>query len=125
MGVISARLALICALLPGMAAAQTTVPSVTCEGTSPDWSLALTSDGASFAFIGQSEMDIPQISRAEGQIWPMALTLIDESFTKTAIVVLHERSCIDREDGQDVQVLTQRNEQPVLLSGCCLPLDQN
>ena len=90
--------------------------ALTCEGSTPDWSLDLTETEARFAFLDrESVMDIPQRSTAEGADWPKAMTLIGPR--DSAIIVLHQRSCQQAEF--EIQVLTQRGETPILLTGCC------
>ncbi|MEM9437639.1 MAG: hypothetical protein AAGA15_11405 [Pseudomonadota bacterium] len=60
-------------------------------------------------------MDIPSIVDAEGDAWPKALTLIGER--DTGILLLHDRVC---EGGtHEAQMLTQRGQTPILLTGCC------
>ena len=97
--------------------AAQTPPEMTCFGSEPNWSATLSADGASFAYIGSSPMDVPQMSRAEGREWPLALTLISPDYRSTAILIVDARAC----DGgtHAAEVLTQRNETPVLLVGCC------
>ena len=88
----------------------------TCSGSAPDWTLKLQNDSATFAYFDrESTLDIPQQSKPEGADWPKAMTLIGPR--DSAIVLLHNRAC----DGQshEMQVLTQRGETPVLLTGCC------
>ena len=103
-------------------AAPVSAQTYTCEGTEPAWSLDLTQTTATFDYIGETEMTIPQTSRAEGRSWPVAMTLISADFSSTAIVILHDRMC---QTGQshEVQVLTQRQDLPVLLTGCCNVVD--
>lgn len=90
-----------------------------CEGNSPDWRLDLSGPVARFRFSGATEMEIPLRTRAEGRDWPRALTLIGER--DTAIVVLHDRACGIAQDSFPIeaQILTQRGQTPVLLTGCC------
>ena len=96
-----------------------------CRGEAPDWQLSMTSQSAEFTYIGTATMDIPQSSRAEGRASPQAFTLISSDYSGTAIVIVHDRACDLGQDARfdtEVQVLTQRNDTPVLLAGCCLDL---
>ena len=90
---------------------------MTCDGSAPDWSVAIGAEGASFSYIGTSAMDIPQMSRAEGRAWPLAMTLISADYSSTAILIVEPRACDT--GNHAATVLTQRNEVPVLLVGCC------
>lgn len=92
-----------------------------CEGQTPDWSITMTGNTGSLSYIGASDMTIPQVSRAEGRIWPLALTMISDDFSRTAVVILNERSCQlgEADFDYEAQILTQRQDLPVLLTGCC------
>lgn len=91
-----------------------------CVGTAPEWHLNLRPEGAAFSYLDrQSEMTIPQSSTAEGADWPKAMTLIAPR--DSAIVILHDRACFG--GTHEAQVLTQRGETPVLLTGCCRRVD--
>ncbi|MEM1233247.1 MAG: hypothetical protein AAGH70_03900 [Pseudomonadota bacterium] len=60
-------------------------------------------------------MDVPHTARAGGADWPRALTLIGDR--DTGILILHDRAC---EGGShEAQMLTQRGQTPILLTGCC------
>ena len=108
------KVIIICAALPSGALGQA-LPDLTCQGQSPDWSLDITQDTAQFDFQRKSDMTIPHTATAEGQDWPRALTLISRN--DTAIVIIDQRQCDG--DAFHAQVLTQRGETPVLLTGCC------
>ena len=89
-------------------------------GSVPDWQLELSGDTATFEFGQTSQMDIPQRATAIGADWPQALTLIGGR--ETAIVILNVRQCSTSEiTGYplEVTILTQKGEQPLVLSGCC------
>ncbi len=91
-----------------------------CLGNDPNWSLEISEDAATFAYLDrQSDLGIPQKSAAEGRDWPLAMTLVGPR--DSAIVILHDRIC----EGQthEAQVLTQRGETPILLTGCCTRAD--
>lgn len=105
------------AFVPAPVVAQAdALPPLRCQGAGPEWSLELRGDTAAFSFPAPTRMDIPHRARAEGRDWPRALTLIGPR--DSAIVLLHDLPCVDG-DGFDVQVLTQRGQTPILLTGCC------
>jgi len=108
------KYAAIFALLP-IATSADTLPPLSCGGEMPEWSLQIIDDTAQFDFQRQSDMTIPQRTMAEGQDWPHALTLI--SRFDTAIVIIDQRQC--GTDPYTAEVLTQRGETPILLTGCC------
>ena len=114
----------LCIVAAGAAQAQDA--SFDCRGVMPDWSAHITGPTASFTYIGTAQMDVPQFSRAERRVWPVAMTLVSTDYSSTAIVLIHERSCNLGEDiiyEFEAQVLTQRQDMPVLLTGCCRGLD--
>jgi hypothetical protein len=113
------RLATLACLLAVPAFADE-LPALNCEGVAPDWQIAIKGDTAQFKYRFDEQMDIPQRSSAEGADWPKALTLIGRQ--STAIIVLNERRCsTPHGDGFPIEanVLTQKAETPVLLTGCC------
>ncbi|MBT0956789.1 hypothetical protein IV417_05290 [Alphaproteobacteria bacterium KMM 3653] len=103
------------------AAAQEAFGDMLCSGAG--WRLEITGDAARFAFLSDSAMTIPLTTYAEGTVegigYPRALTLIGE--TDTAIALLHRRACPEPQGDAPIeaQVLTQRLQTPVLLTGCC------
>lgn len=100
-------------LLPFPAQAQN---GFVCDGHTPDWALNIAQDTARFAFAGRDlSFEIPQSSTAEGRDWPRTYTLIADF--DTAIVVLDDAQCGD--DSYRAHVLTQRGQNPILLTGCC------
>ena len=87
-----------------------------CGGTDPDWSLSYDEETARFAFLDRvSVLQVPQKSTAEGAEWPKAATLIGPR--DSAIIILHKRQCGTSD--HEIQILTQRGESPILLTGCC------
>lgn len=108
------KLTALFAFLP-IATAAAPLPPLICEGHMPEWSLHITDDTAKFDFQRQSDMTIPQRTTAEGRDWPHALTLI--STFDTAIVIIDRQEC--ETAAYTAQVLTQRGETPILLTGCC------
>ncbi len=90
-----------------------------CEGTTPDWRLAILGAEARLYYPSETQMEIPHSTRAEGREWPQALSLIGAR--DTAIVILNQRDCTIAADtfAFEAQILTQRGQTPILLSGCC------
>ena len=103
----------ICAI-PFAASAQDT-PALQCHGQTPNWRLDIRDDAAIFVFPGKTEMTVKAETRVEGAAWPRALTLIGDR--DTGILVLHHRLCGDAPF--EAQMLTQRGQTPILLTGCC------
>ena len=99
-----------CFLAAAPAAAQT----FNCDGIDPDWNLRFDDVQARFSFPAPTDMDVVHSVQAEGLEWPRAYTLIGNR--DTAIVVLQAPI----EGQQNIQVLTQRAEQPILLNGTCI-----
>jgi len=97
-------------------------PPLICDGVMPEWQLDLLSDNdARFQFAGRDQrFTIPQSTRAEGRDWPRAMTLVSRN--DTAILVLDETTCTVGDDTYPMRldILTQRGETPILLTGCCM-----
>ncbi|MEM6276566.1 MAG: hypothetical protein AAF714_06415 [Pseudomonadota bacterium] len=103
------RLALCFTVFAGPVSALT----ATCLGNG--WSLDLLGEQAEFTFPAATQLDVPHTAQAEGADWPRALTLIGDR--DTGILILHDREC---EGGShEAQMLTQRGQTPILLTGCC------
>lgn len=116
MGIV--RFSFLILLLPHLGAAEEL--DLSCSGSNPDWTLSYDGASAEFDFAGRkSMMEVPQKSTAEGADWPKAATLIAPR--DSAIILIHQRQCgmMDHE----MQVLTQRGETPLLLTGCCTSQD--
>lgn len=97
-------------------------PGLMCAGQAPQhWSLAIGAASALFTAPQQNSIDyeLKHVTRSSGRDWPQALTLL--AAADTAIVLLDQKQCADRDDWT-VNILTQRSREPVLLSGCCRPL---
>jgi hypothetical protein len=104
-----------------------------CYGHAPDWSLEIAGTTALFSYPlspnSAQSFDIPQRSQPEGAArhWPQAMTLIADF--DTAIVVLDRANCQTGDDSTTTDspsnirahILTQRNQTPILLTGCCEP----
>ena len=91
------------------------LPPLQCNGDDPDWRLELAGDVARLQFLGWTEMQVPHTAQAEGRDWPRALTLIGPR--DSAIALVNRRICDD--ESYEIQLLTQRGQTPVLLTGCC------
>ena len=86
-----------------------------CSGTAPEWSLTITGSEAIFDYQRKNSFQIPDTARAQGQDWPRAKPLIGDF--DTAVVILDQTIC---ETGPiSVDILTQRGQTPILLTGCC------
>ena len=82
--------------------------------------MEITGDSATFTYVSADVLNIPQRTSAPNRDWPKALTLLGGR--DTAIVILHERSCSTTEITNfpiEVNILTQKAETPVILTGCC------
>jgi hypothetical protein len=86
-----------------------------CSGTGPDWELTITGTDAIFDYERKNSFYIPHTNMAEGRDWPRAKPLIGDF--DTAVVVLDNDSCAT--GPISVDILTQRGQTPLLLTGCC------
>jgi len=93
--------------------------SFACEGSKPGWTLEFDDVQATFVFPAPTYMDVKHVARAENRDWPRAFTLIGQR--DTAIVLIERQVCETASEttGYRAQVLTQRGETPILLTGCC------
>jgi hypothetical protein len=94
-------------------------PDLICSGEyQQQWSLEINSQSAVYSAAAQAtiQYEIRHVTKSEGQEWPRALTLL--SISDTSIVLLRQNKC-SSEDNWGVSILTQRQQEPVLLSGCC------
>ena len=95
--------------------AQDVLTSMTCEGTDPDWAIAVDGDTAVFDFQRESELSLMLTTPAQGGDWPVALTFVGRG--DSAILIVENGLCGGEDHG--ARVLTQRGETPLLLTGCC------
>lgn len=109
---------LILALLAAPMQAQAVTDDLMCSGT--DWQLEITGDAAEFTYRRTSDLNLMLDTPAQTGDWPRALTFIGRG--DSAIVILEAAdACRYGDTGQiSAQVLTQRGETPILLTGCCL-----
>ncbi|WP_298357444.1 hypothetical protein [uncultured Litoreibacter sp.] len=109
------------ALVAWPALAQDNLPPLACEGDTPDWQLGLYGETAQFTYNGKAlDMTVPQITHAESADFPKALTLL--AARDTAILILNKRRCDSNFVTAfpfEVNILTQKGETPVILTGCC------
>ncbi len=104
------------------ASAQAQDLQLFCTGDVLGWSLALDGAVAEMTIGTATQMEVVHETRAEGADWPRALTLIGER--DTAIVILDPRQCAaDPDAALSAQVLTQRGQSPIFLTGCCRSLE--
>lgn len=100
-----------------MAQADTTY---VCDGHQPNWRLSLEETEARFSFANRkTRFDIPHFTAAEGREWPRAYSLVSDFDTAIAIVDLGQCKLGNDMLSHRVQVLTQRGQTPILLTGCC------
>lgn len=116
------RITLFVLLIATTAPAQTLGTVIFCAGSDPDWTLEATETGATFTFQRASDMTEMLVTIAEGADWPRALTYVGRG--DSAILMLENTACAsDTTTGPlTARVLTQRGQTPILLTGCCLPL---
>jgi len=111
-------LAAFCAL---PATAETEADPLSCSG--PQWSLDIASDRAKFSYRRKSDLNLMLETFAAGAQWPRALTFVGRG--DSAIVILEDGAACRYADTPNstisAQILTQRGELPVLLTGCCRP----
>lgn len=86
-----------------------------CQGHAPDWSLTINGNEGIFDFERKNIFQIPDTAVAEGRDWPQAKPLIGDF--DTAVVVLDQATC--ETGAYTVDILTQRGQSPILLTGCC------
>ena len=109
--------------LAGAAVADDARPPLLCGGVEPHWSFEITGDRA--LFTSPETADISYALRderaARGRDWPVALTFIAPQ--DTAIALIRRSACSDTMSDAlfdwTIDILTQRNQEPVLLTGCC------
>lgn len=106
------------ALLAAPLQAQTAPRDLMCSGT--DWQLDISGEAAEFTYRRTSDLNLMLDTQAQDRDWPRALTFIGRG--DSAIVILEAAdTCRYGDTGQiSAQVLTQRGEEPILLTGCCL-----
>ncbi|MDG1457865.1 MAG: hypothetical protein P8Q92_08265 [Pseudoprimorskyibacter sp.] len=105
---------LVLCFLPGFALAD--LPQrMMCNGQNPAWTLRIEDDTAVLNHLIKTQMNLMLSTVAKGQLTPVALTFVGDR--DTAIVVVHDRICGTAP--YEAQVLTQRGQTPILLTGCC------
>ncbi len=111
-----ARLFVCLALLPQAALAD--LPQLSCADHDGSWQLELSQVDATFAYLDRnSDMQVMQQSIADGQDWPIAMTVVGPRDSGIVIVEAPQ------DDTYPVRILTQRGETPILLAGFCQVTD--
>ena len=104
------------AVLPEFSAASEL--DLICQGETDGWHLELEGDEASLTLVSPTEMSVMDETRADAADWPRALTLIGDN--DTAILILDPRACmLDPQADYSAELLTQRANSPIFLTGCC------
>lgn len=94
-----------------------------CGGVEPFWSLEFFDDSALFSAPDVADIDYEIALRtpAEGRPDPVAITLI--SRRDTALAIIATRACGDSmsdiEHAYTAEILTQRQSEAIMLTGCC------
>ena len=92
--------------------------ALVCDGHTLGWQLRLDGNTASLSFGTVTQMDVMDDTTADGAEWPRALTLIGNR--DTGILILEPRACTGDPDADfNAELLTQRGQTPILLTGCC------
>ncbi len=113
------RVALFALLVTPFAVHAQDTPDLLCRGDVPEWRLEVIGEQAQFIFPARTEMTVRAETRAERADWPRALTLIGDR--DTGILIVHQRDCGTAP--YEAQMLTQRGQTPILLTGCCETLE--
>ena len=85
-----------------------------CEGDT-SWRLEVADELATLSFPSPTELEVMLTTTAEGRDWPVAYTLIGQR--DTAVLILDRRQCGDKP--LTAELLTQRAQTPIFLTGCC------
>lgn len=94
-----------------------------CGGVEPFWSLQLDAEGATYGTPDQPRIDYLIVDQraALGREWPKAITLAAPN--DTALALLRPQTCSDgmsdRVMDWTIDMLTQRDDEAVVLTGCC------
>ena len=86
---------------------------LTCRGEG--WDLDISGGFARLAFPQPTEMELVLDTPAEGKEWPRALTLLGDR--DTAVLIVDRRMCETSE--YSAELLTQRGQTPIFITGCC------
>lgn len=80
----------------------------------------MTGETAQMSFAKRdTRFDVPHFTIAEGRDWPRAYSLIADF--DTAILIVDQLACRlgEQQTSHAAQILTQRGQTPILLTGCC------
>lgn len=107
----------------GPAGAEEDPPTLLCAGTEPLWSLEMSVESAVFTAPDRPQIDYQIVDQraALGRDWPKGITLLAPE--DTAIAMLRPQAC---RDGMSdlvyvwlLDMLTQRDGEAIILTGCC------
>ncbi|MEM1386976.1 MAG: hypothetical protein AAF626_13045 [Pseudomonadota bacterium] len=93
-----------------------------CEGDTPSWRLDLTGDNATLQMIERLDLKLTQSTTAEGRDWPRAFTLESKRDTTIALIELGRCRTSRGVGPLRAHVMTQSGDAPILLTGCCWPV---
>ena len=110
---IAALLALLCSGVPSQA-------QTLCEGFAPDWRLEGPDDALTLTWLGETTFSLRHSAHAEDGSPVTAMTLLADR--DTALLITRAQSCRVRSANWPIAatLLTQRQQTPVVLTGCCL-----
>ena len=115
------RIPIVFAALLAATSASAQDLTLMCSGEALDWSITLDGQNAEMNIGFLSDLEVMATTIAEGADWPRALTLLGNQ--DTAILILDQIPEASDEDAtHTAQVLTQRGQTPILLTGTCVPL---
>lgn len=104
----------LCAALP-CAAQDDPSMSLICAGSNPGWTLNMSPDSVTFSYLYNVDLEIALETRPQNDIWPRAYTLMGRG--SSAILLVEPNMCAG--GILTARVLTQRADEPILLTGCC------
>ena len=107
------RVALAACLLTAPLSVPLFAQDLSCIGDG--WQLTIKGAVARLDYLMHTQMELMLTTPAERRDWPKALSLVGDR--DTAIVIVDARNCGDAP--LTAEVLTQRGQTPVLLTGCC------
>ncbi len=101
------------------AAMAQTPTAFSCTGVLPAWDLELDENRGVLSTYKPIEMQVMDTTTTQGRDWPLAITLVGEE--DTAIIILTPRACTSNAwaGHYEALVLTQQDNTPVMLLGCC------
>lgn len=111
---------LVGSILLALCAGPALADRLDCSGVNPGWTARIDGADATFELTRLVPMSIPAVNKAVNREWPRAYTLLGRD--DTAIVIVSDRACrIGTTDyAHSADVLTQRLDVPIVLTGCCV-----